>query len=206
MVRTLRITITGAAAESEPWVSDESYTLSSLYLSLSLPADTGSCTPRRRCSPSDTPSTPLACICTRTSQGPTAGKTENVCIISQLSLLADLIILHEALAPGSGVRASAPTGSVVKLLLERMRWSPSDPCHLLGAHLLGAALELLAAAGAAGVDLETEAGAHLLQPGLPRHRGLVHHLHAGVGHTLGHAPAGAEWAYLQWWDCVPHLW
>lgn len=39
------------------------------------------------------------------------------------------------------------------------------------------------------MDLEAEAGAHLLQPSLPRHRGLVHHLHAGVGHTLGHAPA-----------------
>jgi len=79
----------------------------------------------------------------------------------------ELIVLHETLASGSVVRASTLTGSVIELLLV-------------------AALELLTPAGAAGVNLEAESGADLLQPRLSRHRGLIHDLDTGVGHTLRH--------------------
>ena len=62
----------------------------------------------------------------------------------------------------------------------------------VSAHLFGAAVEPLAAAGAGSVYLEQEAGADLLHPGLPRHRGLEHHLDTRVGHTLGHAPSSGQ--------------
>ena len=66
----------------------------------------------------------------------------------------------------------------------------SDP--LPSPHLLVAALELLTPAGAAGVYLEAERGADLLQPRLSRHRGLIHDLDTGVGHTLGHTSSGGQ--------------
>ena len=43
-----------------------------------------------------------------------------VIIFILIADLTDLIVLHEALASGPNVRASALTGSVIKLLLERM--------------------------------------------------------------------------------------
>ena len=45
---------------------------------------------------------------------------KRVLIIVKLPAYTNLIILHEALASGPNVRASALTGSVIKLLLERM--------------------------------------------------------------------------------------